>query len=623
MLRAQWYHITVHTDEAEYGYTAMMWSRHGYPPYLYRVDMQPPMVYFFYFLAGSLDNVRILNDIAFFISVIVMFYLAKELLGGLFEGFVGSLMYAIFMNVPALEGMYALPASMAIPFIVASFYFGLAYSRAKREGFLILAGASVSIAGLLYAREFSFLFILMFIILEGTLRDRKWNEIIRHTAFLLTGTLLPSLPFAFYYAGFGRVDVLVSRVLSPLFYPRSLNVDPNPMPWVLLFAIEILPLLVLTVIGIIISITRKLRRGKLLILMLALACIINVFIFKFFGHYWLNAMIPSVLLATVTISTLVKTNSHTTKRNTSPVTRARALAIILLMLVSLVSFYFQMQQYPTGSIQWNAIEMLYSPFGSYENQTRLATFLRDNTNKNDQILVHGWMPEIYYLSGIEAPTPNLNTIYVGSTIPKTEYQGLLNMVVQQEFKYIVLAHWANWDIDSIATITRAYYHKINQIGYGELYQRQMLFPVLGNPSFEDASNWVITDNTCATYSTTYAHSGNRSVSIIQSSNVQFYAAWQNIPAKGNTDYVLSAWGLNVPRNDIWLTIGETDSDGNLLQPFKNVFTNFFSTSEWSPTAYRFTTLNATTRVLVCINILNLGFNYTTYFDDVQLLSTQT
>lgn len=622
-LRVLWLHITVHTDEAEYGYTAMMWSRHGYLPYVYRQDMQPPLVYFVYLVAGSLENVRLFNDIAFFVSVIVMFYLAKKLLGGLFEGLVASLMYVILMNTPVLEGMFALPASMAIPFVIASFYVGLAYWQSEREYLLVLAGILNSIAGMFYLRELSFLLILIFIILQVVKSERKWTQTFKRTGLLLSGALLPFLPFAVYYTNFGRIDVLFQSILGPLYYPRVTNVDTNPLPWVLLFAVEILPFVILSAIGIIISVKRRLQYKTLLMLMLALNVIIDIFIFKFFGHYWLNAVTPSVLFAAVSISALVKARPQSTKKNVrNLISIARVLAISFLILVSLVSFYFQMQQYPTGSIQWGSIEMLYSPFGSYENQTKVATFLRDNVGENDQILVHGWMPEIYYLSGIEAPSPNLNTVDVGVTISKAEYQRLMNMVVQQGFKYIVLAHWDSWDTDSIATLTQAYYEKIDTIEYCELFQRQQLYPVLNNSGFEDSSSWVIQNSTTATYSTAFAHSGNRSVSITQSSDAQFYAVWQNVPAKGNMEYVLSAWGLNVPRNDIWLTIGETDSNGKLLQPFKNVFTNFFSTSEWSPTAYRFTTLNATTRVLVCINVLNLGLNYTAYFDDVQLLSTQ-
>jgi hypothetical protein len=578
------------------------------------------MVYFIYLLAGSLEGVRILNDILFFISVILMFYLAEELLGGLWEGFVGSALYVFFMNVPALEGMYALPASMAIPFIVAGSYSGLVYWRRGKKYILVLAGVLVSVAGLLYAREFSFMLILVFIIRQRMLPERSWIEIMRNAGFLLTGTLVPFLPFVFYYAGYGRICTLVPNILRPLYYFFQIGI--NPPLWVLLTILEILPLAILSVIGAIITITRELRYRGLLMLMLILACIINIFTLKFFGHYWLNTVVPSALLATVAISALVRANHRTAKSNALHLApKTRTLAISLLVLSSSISFYIQIQQLPIGSIQWGPAQMVYSPFGSYQNQTLLATFLRDNTNNNDQILVHGWMPEVYYLSGIEAPTPNLNTVLVGVTIPKAEYQGLLNMIVQQKFKYIVLANWANWDIDSIATITRAYYNRIDRIGYCELYEPQRLCPLLQNPSFEDTSNWVITNPTYATYTSTCAHTGNRSIAVIQSSNVQFCAVYQDIPVKGNTEYILSAWSINSLRNDFWFSIREVNSDGELLQ-LTNVGTSFFSPSEWSPTAYKFTTLDATTKVLICINTPSLGFNYTTYFDDVELLTAQ-
>jgi uncharacterized membrane protein len=598
--------------------------------------MQPPLVYTFYLLAGSLENVRILNDFLFFVSVIVLFYLAKELLDGQIEALVATALYAIFMNVPALEGQFALPASMAIPLIVMSFHFGAVYWRSEKRRFLPIAGVLVSIGGLLYAREFSFLIILVFMILERELSPKDgWTKIamnanlrsiLMNVSFLLIGTLILPLAFVLYYAGHGHVDMLVSGLLRPLYGNLGLGGFPAfPISWAILTLLEILPLLVLSVIGAIIAFRKKSRNGILLIFMFALALVVNTLVHRYFGHYWLNLVVPSALLASPAIITLARTirqRSHSLGEN-STVSKRVIVSFVISILVfsSFVSGYLQTQQYPTGSIFSGYFEMVYSPFGSYENQTMLSTLLRSNTKQGEQVLAHGWMPEVYYLSGIRAPSPYLATFYVGSTIPETEYQRLQYMVVQQEFKYVVLAHWANWDTDSIAALTRAYYDKIGRVGYCELYERQAFYPLLKNPGFEDSSDWIVTNSTYAAYARAYAHSGNRSLAITQDGDFQSNLVYQEVPVKGNAEYVLSAWGMNAPRNDIWFSIAEIDINGELLR--HTIFsTNFFSLNEWSPTAYRFSTLPETAKVRININILDLGFNFTTYFDDIQLFALQ-
>ena len=634
-LRVAWRDVTVHTDEAEYGYSAMMWSD-GHPPYLLREDMQPPMVYFLYLVGGSLENVRILNDLLFFVSVIVVFYLAKELLDVESEAFVAAALYAIFMSVPALEGQFALPASMAVPLIVASFYFGVVYWRNEKKRFLMIAGIFASAGGLLYAREFSFLIILMFMILERGLSLKVgWSKITMNARirpimmgvlFLMFGTIILPLSFALYYASYGRIDALVSGLLRPLHVSYDLvGLPPFPISWAIITILEISPLLIFSLIGVIIAIRRKSRNGILLTFMFALAFVVNFLVHRYFGHYWLNLVVPSVLLASPVITALTRTIRQRThflrpKNNVSHYVRT-SFAISLLMLSSFISGYMQVQQYPTGSISSGYFEMVYSPFGSYQNQTLLATFLRNNTSQDDQILAHGWMPEVYYLSGIRAPSPYLATFYVGSSIPEAEYQRLQYMVVQQEFKYVVLSHWANWDTDSIAALTRAYYDEIGRVGYCELYARQALYPFLKNPGFEDLSDWIITNTTYAAYARACAHSGNQSLAVTQDNDFQSNLVYQEVPVKGNAEYVLSAWGINAPRNDIWLSIAEIDINGALLR--HTIFTtNFFSLNEWSPTAYRFSTLPETAKVRININILALGLNYTTYFDDIQLFAVQ-
>jgi hypothetical protein len=432
------------------------------------------MVYFLYLLAGSLEGVRILNDIFFLISVVLVFYLAKEMSGGLLGAFVASVFYGIFMNVPALEGMFALPASLAVPFIVACLYSGLIYWRNGWRVFLVLAGIFVSIAGLIYIREASFILILMFIILKRGLSLKQGAiNIAKDLGLLLISVLVPLLPFVFYFATYGPVDTFISGVLRSI--NSSVIGEPFifPSAWTMLTILESLPLLIFSVGGIVMAMSKRSKYDVLLIFMLVLNYAVDLFSGRNFGHYWLNIVVPSALLSAIFVCDFMRINRQAVRSNVARL--APNLFVISMLLLSFpVSVYFQSQQYPNGSIQSDSIFWAISPLGSYQNQTLLANFLRDNTSQGEQVLVHGWMPEIYYLSGIQAPSPDLNTYYVGVTIPEAEYQLLLNMVIQQKFKYIVLADWANWDKDSIAITTRVYYREINRIGHCILYERQSL-----------------------------------------------------------------------------------------------------------------------------------------------------
>jgi hypothetical protein len=614
-LRILWYHVAIHVDEGEYGYTAMMWSR-GYPPYSYRRDMQPPMVYLFYILF-SLDGVRILNDVFFLISVVVMFFLAKEVSGGLLGAFIGSAFYGIFMSVPALEGIFALPASLAVPSILISLYSGLIYWRNGQRAFLLLAGILVSIAGLTYAREASFVFILIFIIVSRALRLKQGvTNVAKEIGFLAAGMLLPLLAFVFYFAYYGLAGALVSGVLRPIYSQRV--VQAFPFGWVILTLLESLPLFIFSIGGFVVAVFRHSKYDVLLVFMFVLSYALDSF--SFFGHYLLNIVIPSALLSAVFIPILARTIGQASRSG-----KARRIPKLFVISVLLLSFsisgYFQILRYPNGSIQIDSLFWAISPLGSYQNQTMLATFLRNHTNQSEQVLVHGWMPEIYYLSGIQAPNPDLDTYDVGVTIPLKEYQTLLNLTIQQKFKYVVLADWAGWDRDAIAIAARVYYREIDRIGRVELFERQALYQSIKDSSFENMSNWVITDPAYATYTTAHAHSGNRSIAIIQSGHLLSNLVYQDIPAKGNTQYTLSAWGLNCFRNDIWFSIDEIDANGEPLR-HTNIGTDFISLNEWSQTAYKFTTLNRTTQIRIYINILDLGTNYTAYFDAVNLLTPQ-
>lgn len=621
-LRILWYHIAIHPDEGEYGYTAMMWSR-GYPPYSIRKDMQPPIVYLFYFLSGSLDGVRILNDALFLISVVVMFFLAKEVSGGLLGGFIGSTFYAIFMNTPGLEGMFALPASFAVPFVAASLYAGLIYWRNGRGVFLLSAGVLVSVAGLMYLKEASFVFILIFIILYRASKLKQDRSILmdltsiaKNIGLLAAGVLLPLLAFVSYFAYKGLAGALVSGVLRPISSQGA--AQAFPFVWAIITLLESLPLFLFSAGGFVVAVFRRSKYDVLLVFMLVLNYTLDSF--TLFGHYLLNIVIPSALLSAVFIPILARTIGQAAKSDKARLI-PKLFVVSILLSSFLVSFYFQSQRYPNGSMQSDSLFWVISPLGSYQNQTMLASFLRNNVSPDEQVLVHGWMPEIYYLSGIQAPNPNLDTYHVGATISSEDYQTLLDMTTQQRFKYIVLADWDNWDKDAIAIAARVYYREINTIGQCELLERQNLYQLINDSSFENMSNWIITSPSYANYTTAYAHSGNRSIAIIQSGNMLSNIVYQDAPAKGNTQYTLSAWGLNCPRNDIWFSIDEIDVQGKLLR-HTDVGTDFITLNEWSQTAYKFTTLDGTTQIRIYINILDLKANYTAYFDDVNLFTAQ-
>jgi hypothetical protein len=523
------------------------------------------MVYLFYLLAGSIEGVRILNDVFFLVSVIVMFYLAKEVLGGLLGAFIASGFYGVFMNVPALEGMFALPASMAVPFIVVSFYFGLIYWRKGQRMFLLLTGIFFAVAELIYLRETPFILVVMFMIFKKNLSLKQGvTNIAKDIGFLVVGAFVPLSVLVFYFASRGLVGNLVSGVLTPV----HLLLEPRVFPfvWALLTIFESLPLLTFSLGGIRVALSRRAKYDVLLVFMLVLGYALDSV--SFFGHYLLNIVVPSALLSAIFVPRFVGVVSRAVK---SDRVRLRELFMISVLLLSFpVSIYFQSQRYPTGSIQTGFFFWGVSPLGSYENQTMLANFLRDNTGPGEQVLVHGWMPELYYLSGIQAPSPNLNTYQVGYTISRAEYQLLLDMVIQQKFKYVVLANWANWDTDSIAIAARVHYREIDRFGRAMLYERQNLSQFVKDSSFEDISNWVVADPGCATYTTAYAHSGNGSTIISQSGSILSNPVYQDVPVKGSSEYRLSAWSLNYLRNDFWFGIDETDTDGKLRGTHKTV-----------------------------------------------------
>jgi hypothetical protein len=106
----------------------------------------------------------------------------------------------------------------------------------------------------------------------------------------------------------------------------------------------------------------------------------------------------------------------------------------------------------------------------------IVNYLKSLDLKDGEVLLHGWLPYLYWLSGLVAPSKHICTIKEWAPIPAEEYETLLDKVKERSFKYIILttipSSFTSVDaLDPIAenTVTRYFY--VKSIGDALIYSK--------------------------------------------------------------------------------------------------------------------------------------------------------
>ena len=459
VLRLLWLKTVIEGDEGIYGYNAMVWLQ-GHLPY---VDLTPtyskmPLLYLLYlasiyFFGNTIIPVRILNNILFLTSIVILYLIAKDWFGKR-VGFVAALFYGIFMNMPVFQAQQAMSESFSVPFVILSIYFCNKYLRNGGKSRLFISGISISAATLIRQTQALGIFVLLFVLTFTRYESfRKSSETKSNFARILTvdalvlslGILLPALFFIVYFWSHGALDALIEcTLLSPAAHYFSSSDVPFGVRF-LIFA-EGLPLWLFSIFGFIMSTLRHNKRDIFLIgwTLFFLPIIIMP---PNFGHHYATIIPQGSILSAVSLVPIlynvIKSRSLKGFLGNCRQNAATIFVIAILIISFVPSVFLQAKQYPNLDIHWEFIDWAYGgdpgPW-TYKKQIELGNYLKSNVSESGHILVHGWLVTPYWLSGRRAPSKYVWTVKEPEifTIPEEEFQKVAAMVKNGTFECIII-----------------------------------------------------------------------------------------------------------------------------------------------------------------------------------------
>jgi 4-amino-4-deoxy-L-arabinose transferase-like glycosyltransferase len=474
--RFVWLDTTVVRDEGGLGYIALQWSE-GFLPYEYSQDNKGPLAYGIYlffheWFGNSILPIRVFNNILFVLSALAVYHLGEKWFGRT-SALLAATLYAIFVNAPIIEGQLATAWSLSSYFIIFSVYFAASWtlpqtSTLVRKMYLLAAGASASVVILILIPAVVFVPIVLFTLLYG----KPFRYHARELIIFSLSLILPILFSAFYLLQLGILEEMFNMtIIKSITSYSSLNPEV-PFEYQYMIIVELLPLWLLLPVGVYYSLKKKEQKHLVILVWLSILMLLGLYITPHFGRHFLYAVAPLSLLGGIALSPIFTDYS----KYSHP--RLKSVGLTLGLIVLFLSFVFaiglQSRHFPNYNINWQFIHYDWVFASDYQQQQKIVEFLRDNgANGTSKVLFHGWLPELYWLSGQLAPS-----IYVytyggpGVDIPQSEYEKILALVEQRRFDFVV---FLNLVPDEIMSSTRQNYQLIEIIGDGnyryEIYKR--------------------------------------------------------------------------------------------------------------------------------------------------------
>lgn len=484
IVRILWLKLTLNADEGELGYDAMMWLR-GELPYTARFSEKPPLAYLIYvvlgfFFGNTIIPVRIFNDVLFFMWIIALYLIAENWYGkGV--GLAASFLYVLLLNAPVTWGPYAVAIHLSMPFTIFSVLACNKYVKTDKVAFLFISGILLSIAGLVRLNSFITIVVLLIILISSKWRcptksSRSFLDSLNgNLSVLAAGILLPLLLIVIYFWAFGALDRLIYNVLIRIIA----NVTPEvgildaPFGWQFLGLMEWLPILIFTILGVIACVVMH-RRHDIYAMSWLLAPLFSFLTLEPHDFYHLGVLAPAAsILSAFALRPSFKIFQQIKHNSRIPRIRRRhvqSVFIVTIFLLSLLpSIFFQAQQYPSGTIRWNFIDREYSTVGDYDQIIQLVSFLKSLSVKDGEVLAQDWVPYVYWLTGIKAPSIYLNTYQIGRGIPLENYEMLFQEVRERVIPYVIIISNRPKGMDNITDFVRGNYFLLNSIGDVDVY----------------------------------------------------------------------------------------------------------------------------------------------------------
>jgi hypothetical protein len=99
----------------------------------------------------------------------------------------------------------------------------------------------------------------------------------------------------------------------------------------------------------------------------------------------------------------------------------------------------------------------------------LAAYLKSLNVKDGEVLIQYWLPYVYWLTGIRAPSIHLDTYDRGTGIPLEEYDRLFAQVEDKKVPYVIVLTLVAEGADPITDFVRTEYFPLRNIGGVDVY----------------------------------------------------------------------------------------------------------------------------------------------------------
>lgn len=390
LLRFPWLYTTIEKDEGQFGYTAWRWAS-GDSLYIDLVDNKPPLLYLIYYTmiqlwGNSIIPVRIFNNLLFVVSIIFFFKFTERIFPRKIALF-STLFYIVFMNIPVFEGYLAMSEPLLIPFLIMSVYFFERYVSTRKLYFIFISSIFASISFMI-KQQAGFIFLIL---ISGLFIYKEKGKL-RKIAFITFVPIVTTL--AIFLLDSPLLLGLLQRTWRQLIkLPMGFSYGYQPFRYNFLILLEGSVLFLFSFIGLVkVLKSKKEKKDCLLISWLFFAALFTL-IPPAYGHYYIFLIPPLAVFAGIGMAYMVN------------VRQDKKLFILLATVLLLITSILVIGHFPDSRLNGRYLWWGWSDLDSYDQQIRIAEFVKNTTSVEDKIFVSDWEPSIYWLSNRSPPYP--------------------------------------------------------------------------------------------------------------------------------------------------------------------------------------------------------------------------
>jgi len=389
-------------DVGEYAYAGQLMLE-GVPPYSLAYNMKMPGIYAAYaailvIFGQTSSGIHIAIIFINTATIILLFFITKKLFGPI-AGVAAGVIFAI-TSISNLVEATANAENFVVLFALAGILFLMNFTDKRKIASLITAGLLMGMAFMMKQHGAGFMLFGLFYLLYKYLSDKPvvWKEIIRVIFIYSFFSVLPFLvmclilwrcgvfeKFWFWTFEYARHYVSLNTAAMGYGYLHETLVRIVPSTW----SFWLTALLgLLSIIW-----NKEIRRGGMFIIGFLFFSILSVCPGFYFRPHYFMLLLPAVCILAgvfvVAIRDLLRSRVKT-------VSKATFISITVILFVWIQNFYTHRDYL----LETNADYLSRFNFGNlpFAELVKVAGFIRENSNKDDKVVVFGSEPQVYFYS---------------------------------------------------------------------------------------------------------------------------------------------------------------------------------------------------------------------------------